>query len=298
MEPLRPYHLPILLEPAVMKDNNERRGSGSGVATTLNKTRMERWEPYHHLPPGQVYMRDNDEGWDTGVATRQPLNPPAEDDPSFWKVVNHRVSVRSFTHQPVPDALLEHCLRLARLAPSAGNLQAYQVVMVKRQDQRNALAQAAQGQSWIAEAPVVLVFIADLEQSAQKYHERGRSLYAIQDATIAAVYLQLALEAVGLSSCWVGAFRDKEVAEIVGIQNLTTTTSSCDACEYPSLTNFRPVVIMPVGYAAERHERHHHRHHHRHRRSLKQFVHHGVLGGKEEHGAKHAGAEKVTKLSK
>jgi nitroreductase len=226
-------------------------------------------EPYH-LPEHVLH-----EG--RGVAARP--NPPA--DRSFLQIVDQRVCVRSFTNKPVQDQVLENCLRVARLAPSAGNLQAYQVVIVRGEEQRIAIAQAAVGQFWIAQAPLVLVFVADLERSARKYHGRGRYLYAVQDATIAAAYTQLALEAAGLSSCWVGAFQEERVAEIVGI-NPTSEG------EEPSVTNFRPVVVMPVGYAADRHKR-------LHRRSLVQFVHHDVIRGKEKHGAKRVREEKVNK---
>lgn len=148
---------------------------------------------------------------------------------------------------------------MARLAPSAGNRQAYRVVIVREWSQRMALARAALHQMWIAHAPAVLVFLADGERSAQKYRERGRSLYAVQDATLAAAYAQLALEADGWSSCWVGAFREDAVASIV-IDDFTSSTT------------LRPVAIMPVGIAAERPAR-------SRRRPIRKFVHHGTIVG-------------------
>lgn len=194
----------------------------------------------------------------SGVASRQPV-PPASDD-SFLGLVDRRLSVRSFTGTPVSDHDLHNALRVARLAPSAGNLQAYQVVIVRDDKQKREIASAALDQMWIASAPVVLVFLADLDQSGRKYHSRGRLLYSIQDATIAASYTQLALEAAGLSSCWVGAFREDLVASAVG------------AGQDSNHGLLRPVVVMPVGEAAEQHRR-------SRRRAIREFVHNGSVGG-------------------
>ena len=198
------------------------------------------------------------------------------------------MSVREFREDvPVDNEVLYNALRVARLAPSAGNRQAYQVVIVRNAARKRALATAAAHQDWIGHAPVVLVFLADEERSATKYHDRGRHLYAVQDATIAAVYAQLALQAAGLASCWVGAFHEDDVARIVGanINNeygrVAMDNSEADApFAYPSQLGattrtgggvLRPVALMPVGVAAEHPGRHH-------RRAIKEFVHHEHVG--------------------
>jgi len=161
-------------------------------------------------------------------------------------------------------------------------------VIVRDASRKRALATAAVHQDWIRQAPVVLVFLADEERSATKYHDRGRHLYAVQDATIAAVYAQLALQAAGLASCWVGAFHEDDVARIVGanINNehdyVKMDDSAADApFAYPLQLGattktdgggvLRPVALMPVGVAAEHPRRHH-------RRAIKEFVHHEHVG--------------------
>jgi nitroreductase len=88
--------------------------------------------------------------------------------------------------------------------------------MVQDEKKKRELALASLAQSFVAEAPIVLVFCADPEASGKKYGKRGRSLYSIQDATIAASYAQLAATALGLASCWVGAFDDEEVLKVLG----------------------------------------------------------------------------------
>ena len=64
--------------------------------------------------------------------------------------------------------MLDRALDAARFAPSSGNLQSYQLVVVRDDAQRAALARAAAGQDWIASAPIVLVWLADAHRSEKK----------------------------------------------------------------------------------------------------------------------------------
>ena len=152
----------------------------------------------------------------------------------FFEVIDRRRSVRAYAKSAVARDQVERILAAARLAPSAGDLQAYQIVLVERRQTREALAEAAFAQDFVAEAPVVLVFCANPELNEGKYGRRGALLYCIQDATIAACYAQLAATALGLASCWVGAFDEKRVADALGLS-----------------AGLRPVAIMPIGHAAE-----------------------------------------------
>jgi nitroreductase len=63
-------------------------------------------------------------------------------------------------------------------------------------------------------------YFAPPERSASQYGDRGRTLYALQDATIAAAYAQLAIVAAGLGSTWVGAFDEAKVREVLASSDL------------------------------------------------------------------------------
>ncbi|WP_018953023.1 nitroreductase family protein [Thioalkalivibrio sulfidiphilus] len=153
----------------------------------------------------------------------------------FFKTVRHRHSVRRYqADMPVEDEKLHAILETAIAAPSAGDLQAYVVVAVRDAALRAALARAAHDQAFIAEAPVVLVFCTEAERSARKYGERGRDLFALQDATIACAYAQLAVVAAGLGSTWVGYFDEAQVAEQLDLPETQ-----------------RPIALLCVGYPAE-----------------------------------------------
>jgi nitroreductase len=152
----------------------------------------------------------------------------------FLEALDRRRSVRAYRRTALDHRRIQIILDAVLLAPSAGDLQAYRVVVVENPKTKSALADAAHGQRFIAQASVVLVFFADPARSAAKYAQRGRSLFALQDATLAAAYAQLAAADLGLASCWVGAFDDDAV---VGAVNAPE--------------GLRPIAIVPIGEPLE-----------------------------------------------
>jgi nitroreductase len=153
----------------------------------------------------------------------------------FFEIIAARHSTRAFTEQPVEEEKTQKILEAANRAPSAGDLQGYEIYRVSKAEHKSALVQAAWAQEFIAEAPLVLVFCANPARSAVWYKERGERLYSLQDATIACTFAMLAASALGLSSVWVGAFEEVAVRVAIGIpQELT------------------PVAILPIGYAGKK----------------------------------------------
>jgi nitroreductase len=108
------------------------------------------------------------------------------------------------------------------------------VAVVRAPSLRRRLARAALDQDFVAQAPVVLVFLANPSDSAAKYGRRGEALYAVQDATIACTYAQLGACNAGLGSCWVGAFHEDQVRAALGVGE-----------------ELRPVALLPIGYTAQ-----------------------------------------------
>ena len=148
-------------------------------------------------------------------------------------IVKRRRSIRRYAREAISDTLLADVLTAARFAPSAGNLQAREFIVVRDSNMKHELAKAAYGQFFVATAPVVLVGCANIGRSRIAYGERAE-LYAVQDVTIAACYLQLAAEALGVGTCWIGAFDEKRVSNALRIP-----------------LDVRPVLMLPVGYPGE-----------------------------------------------
>lgn len=142
--------------------------------------------------------------------------------------------MREFESTPIKEADLQKILDAARLAPSAGNCQPLELVVVKAQTQRERLARAALDQTFIAEAPVAIVVCANVPRTSRRYGRRGEELYCIQDTAAAVQNILLAAYALGYATCWVGAFDDDAVAEVI-----------------KAPAGVRPVAIIPLGRPAE-----------------------------------------------
>lgn len=152
----------------------------------------------------------------------------------YFKVINERHSIRAYKNKPVESDKLEQILQSVKRTPSAGNLRAYEVYLIRDEKRKGALAVAADHQEFLAEAPVVLIFCAHADRSGRRYGERGKDLYSVQDATIACTYAMLAATALGLSTVWVGAFDEEVVRQVI---------------DAPPI--LRPVAMLPIGYANE-----------------------------------------------
>ncbi len=144
-----------------------------------------------------------------------------------------RKSIRRFRNNNVSDELIMKLIEAGNAAPSAGNLQARDFIIVKDEETKLKLALASFRQMFITEAPVLIVVVANYPRSMKVYGERGR-IYAEQDAAAAVQNVLPAAHAMGLASVWIGAYDDEKVSEILNI---------------PSYA--RPVAILPIGYPAE-----------------------------------------------
>jgi len=129
-------------------------------------------------------------------------------------VISLRRSVRRFSQDYVPIKAIEYILSLARKCPSAGGTRGFRAQITT--------------EKLVYDAPYHIVIFTDPERYAPRYGDRGRELYAVQDATIYGAYIQLLLVDAGMASCWVGAFREGKIKRMFG-------------------TNERPVAILAVG---------------------------------------------------
>jgi nitroreductase len=151
------------------------------------------------------------------------------DSSDFLGFLTNRTSVREYENEPLSEEEIEYILDCASTAPSAGNLEAWDVVIVSDEDVRLALADAAFGQQHVEKAAVTFAVCANYVRSMSRYGERG-ILYAVEDATIACTYMMLAAHARNLHSCWTGAFDEEEVRDILQLPQ-----------------HVRPIALLAVG---------------------------------------------------
>jgi nitroreductase len=137
----------------------------------------------------------------------------------------HR-SVRGFRPDPVPDDVLTALIAAAQSAPTSGNLQLWSVVAVRDEERRTRLARLAGEQDFIVQAPLFLVWLADLARARHVTEEIGSAsaegadfvesaVLAFVDVALAAQNASLAAESLGLGTVFVGAIRNRplDVAE-------------------------------------------------------------------------------------
>jgi nitroreductase len=144
--------------------------------------------------------------------------------------ISSRRSIRRFSSEPIDERHINDIVKAGFSAPSAGNRQPWRVIIVTDQDVKNQLSNAAGGQTFIAKAPVIFVVCGVPEESAQRYKERGKTLYFLQDTAALTLNILHAAHMLGFGACWIGAFNEEEVSKILRI---------------PS--NMRPVSMIPVG---------------------------------------------------
>jgi len=144
--------------------------------------------------------------------------------------IKTRKSVRAYLDKPVENEKLDTILKAARFAPSAANLQEWRFVVVRDSDKRKKLVEAAKGQTFVGEAPVVLVACAETDNHVMTC---GQLCYPI-DVAIALDHITLAAVELGLGTCWIGKFDEKKVKEILGIPE-----------------EIRVVGLMPLGYPSD-----------------------------------------------
>jgi len=140
----------------------------------------------------------------------------------------HR-SVRAYLSDPLPESVLPTLVAAAQSAASSGNLQLWSVIAVRDPERRARLAELAAGQAHIAQAPLLLVWLADLARARRIARSRRgdaegadfveSALVGFIDAALAAQNAALAAESLGLGTVYIGALRNHpvEVAAELGL---------------------------------------------------------------------------------
>ncbi len=150
---------------------------------------------------------------------------------SLMDIIESRKSIRSYKPQEVEDEKLDYILQAFRKAPSAKNIQPWKLVVVKNKKIINDLTIACNNQTFLSEAPILIAACAREEEA---YGVMGGYMnsYPI-DIALAFEHLILAATEKGLGTCWIGAFKEKLVKDILSIPE-----------------NIRAVALTPVGYPA------------------------------------------------
>lgn len=150
-------------------------------------------------------------------------------------VIKSRRSIRKYLDVPIEWDKIANVLEAGRFSPSSGNIQNFRFIVVTNRDSRIKLAEACLGQDWMVHAPVHILICADITLAKQYYGIRGERLYSIQNCAAAAQNMLIAATAVGLGSCWVGAFEEDMIRPLFKLPDYA-----------------RPQAIITIGYSNEK----------------------------------------------
>jgi len=150
------------------------------------------------------------------------------------EAMKKRRSIRSFKKKKIPAKILAKILEVATYAPSSGNLQNWEFILIRDENAKRKITEIAFGQSFIEEADVIIVACSN-QNKMFRYGERGEKLYAIQNVAAAIQNILLAASYFDIGSCWIGAFDSKELKKFL---------------ELPE--NIMPHAIIPLGYPNEK----------------------------------------------
>lgn len=147
----------------------------------------------------------------------------------IFETVSQRYSCRSYKSLAIEGEKLGKVLEAGRLAPSARNRQDWRFVVVTDAATREKLGDAANGQKFVATAPAVIVGCSNCSDTMSC----GQPVGAI-DVAIALEHIALVATALGLATCWIGAFDAEKVKAILGIPGDVSV-----------------IELMPIGYPAD-----------------------------------------------
>jgi nitroreductase len=134
---------------------------------------------------------------------------------SVLRVIKARKSVRRYKPDPIPEDVLFRVLEAARHSPSGKNLQPWKFILVRDSSLKQKIAEASNGQSFMAEAPLIVVGCGFPDACYSRMGNYMKSWPV--DVAIALEHLILQAQEEGLGTCWIGAFEERDVKSILKI---------------------------------------------------------------------------------
>ena len=143
----------------------------------------------------------------------------------FQDVIRKRRSIRHYIARDVPEEMVYKLLDAARWAPTGGNLQPWEFILVRSRSNRESLVDATylgymkktgKPQKWILEAPLIIAVCVNFKPGVARYGEKART-NVLLDGAAAIENLLLAAVDLGLSACWISGYDQEKVAQILKV---------------------------------------------------------------------------------
>jgi len=135
---------------------------------------------------------------------------------SMTNLLMNHMSIRKYQDKPVDRDTVNSIIQCAQMAPTSSHFQAYTIIEVQEQSRKEYLSEAAGGQRWVKEAPLVLLFCIDLHRGRKYYNDVDRDVFSntesytvgVVDAALAMGKAFIAAQSLGLGGVVVGGIRN------------------------------------------------------------------------------------------
>ncbi|MCX8159273.1 MAG: nitroreductase family protein [Candidatus Pacearchaeota archaeon] len=133
----------------------------------------------------------------------------------FDEIIENRHSSRSFKDKKVNFEHILEAIDASLKGPFAGNLNNLKFLIIEEEKTIREIAKFSH-QEWINEAQAIIVVCSNDIHLENQYGERGR-IYSRQQAGAAIVTILFKLTELGINSCWVGAYQDELIKQLLDI---------------------------------------------------------------------------------
>ncbi len=134
-----------------------------------------------------------------------------------------RHSFREYQDKDISHEIISEILDAAKYAPSAGNMQNWNFIVIRDKKKMTKLAEACLNQYWISQAPILIVVCYD-ERSVKILFPEKTMEFSLQNNAIATTYLILKATELGLGTCWVDIVKKDESASLLKLPSHTIPT--------------------------------------------------------------------------
>jgi nitroreductase len=149
------------------------------------------------------------------------------------EVIKKRRSIRNYSEKHLDWEIISDILDAGRYAPSSGNTQDWRFIVIRNEDKIKEIAKIC-SQDWIGKSKALIIICSDLHKVKRMYEEKGE-LFSIQNTSAAIQNILLRAYDLGVGSCWVGDFNEKELVELLKIKSTA-----------------KPYAVITLGYPKEK----------------------------------------------
>ena len=181
----------------------------------------------------------------------------------FRQVINQRMSIRIFDQKDVDNQAIQQILWCGHQAPTAGNLQPWEFIVIRRPEIKEAIVkttfvgndeQSKNTQAWMLKASVFIVICANVEKTKARYGKKSTESLIYLDISACVENMLLAAVDLQLASCYISGFRENELISALSLPE-----------------GILPIAVLPIGYPASIPEK-------RKKRDLQEIVHYEHYG--------------------